>query len=131
MTTSYGSGDVIGDPKGVTRSGTHILMGKQENTLMSNPAYGYSNVPERWAARISDNGELIYQNQDTVADQGLVNVSHGCIDLSAESAQACFESAIHGDPVKVTGTSLQLSADDGDIRDWALSRDQWKALAAT
>ena len=102
----------------------------QESTLMSNPAYGYSNVPERWAVRISDNGEFIHQNQYTVADQGVVNVSHGCINLSAESAQAYFESAIYGDPVQVTGTSVQLSADDGDIYDWALTWDQWKAIAA-
>ena len=128
---SYGSGDDIGDPNRVTRSGTHIVMGKEENTLMSNPAYGYSNVPEKWAVRISDNGEFIHQNQYTVADQGVVNVSHGCINLSAESAQAYFESAIYGDPVQVTGTSVPLSADDGDIYDWALSWDQWKALAGT
>jgi len=128
---SYGSGDDIGDPNRVTRSGTHIVMGKEENTLMSNPAYGYSNVPEKWAVRISDNGEFIHQNQYTVADQGVVNVSHGCVNLSAESAQAYFESAIYGDPVQVTGTSVPLSADDGDIYDWALSWDQWKALAGT
>jgi len=128
---SYGSGDDIGDPNRVTRSGTHIVMGKEENTLMSNPAYGYSNVPERWAVRISDNGEFIHQNQYTVADQGVVNVSHGCVNLSAESAQAYFESAIYGDPVQVTGTSVPLSADDGDIYDWALSWEEWKALAVT
>ena len=128
---SYGSGDDIGDPNRVTRSGTHIVMGKEENTLMSNPAYGYSNVPEKWAVRISNNGEFIHQNQYTVADQGVVNVSHGCINLSAESAQAYFESAIYGDPVEVTGTSVPLSADDGDIYDWALSWEQWKALAVT
>jgi len=128
---SYGSGDDIGDPNRVTRSGTHIVMGKEENTLMSNPAYGYSNVPEKWAVRISDNGEFIHQNQYTVADQGVVNVSHGCINLSAESAQAYFDSAIYGDPVQVTGTSVQLSAADGDIYDWALTWDQWKAIAVT
>jgi len=128
---SYGSGDVIGDPNRVTRSGTHIVMGKDENTLMSNPAYGYSNVPEKWAVRISDNGEFIHQNQNTVADQGVVNVSHGCINLSAESAQAYFASAIYGDPVEVTGSSVPLSAADGDIYDWALSWDQWKALAVS
>ena len=128
---SYGSGDDIGDSNRVTRSGTHIVMGKEENTLMSNPAYGYSNVPEKWAVRISDNGEFIHQNQYTVADQGVVNVSHGCINLSAESAQAYFESALYGDPVQVTGTSVQLSAADGDIYDWALTWEQWKALAVT
>ena len=124
---SYGSGDDIGDPNRVTRSGTHIVMDRQETTTMSNPAYGYSNVPEKWAVRISDNGEFIHQNQYTVADQGVVNVSHGCINLSAQSAQAYFESAIYGDPVQVTSTSVPLSAADGDIYDWALTWDQWKA----
>ena len=52
-------------------------------------------------------------------------------DLSAESAQAYFESAIYGDPVQVTGTSVPLSADDGDIYDRALSWEEWKAIAVT
>jgi lipoprotein-anchoring transpeptidase ErfK/SrfK len=126
---SYGSGDDIGDPNRVTRSGTHIVMGKEENTLMSNPAYGYSNVPEKWAVRISDNGEFIHQNQYTVADQGVVNVSHGCVNLSAADAQAYFQTAIYGDPVVVTGTSVQLSPADGDIYDWAIPWSEWVTLA--
>ena len=44
--------------------------------------------------RISDNGEFIHQNQNTVADQGVDNVSHGCINLSAQNAQAYYQSAI-------------------------------------
>ena len=91
---SFGSGDDIGDPNRVTRSGIHVVIDKQETTKMSNPAYGYTNVTEHWAVRISDNGEFIHQNQGTVDDQGVVNVSHGCINLSAESAQAYFESAL-------------------------------------
>ena len=117
-----------GDPARIDDKGAAV---PSCNAVMSNPAYGYSNVPERWAVRISDNGEFIDQNQDTVADQGVVNVSHGCINLSAESAQAYFESAIYGDPVQVTGTSVQLSAADGDIYDWAMSWEEWKALAVT
>ena len=38
--------------------------------------------------------------------------------------------AFGGDPVEVTGTSVQLSAADGDIYDWALTWDEWKAIAA-
>ena len=45
-TTRPRRGDDIGDPNRVTRSGIRIVMGKEENTLMSNPADGYSNVPE-------------------------------------------------------------------------------------
>jgi lipoprotein-anchoring transpeptidase ErfK/SrfK len=127
---SYGSGDVIGDPNRVTRSGVHVVMDKQETTKMSNPAYGYTNITEHWAVRISDNGEFIHQNQGTVGDQGVDNVSHGCINLSAASAEAYFNTAIYGDPVEVTGTSVPLSKADGDIYDWAYSWDEWKALSA-
>jgi lipoprotein-anchoring transpeptidase ErfK/SrfK len=124
---SYGSGDDIGDPNRVTRSGIHIVIDKRETTKMSNPAYGYTNIIEHWAVRISDNGEFIHQNQGTVDDQGVVNVSHGCINLSAENAEEYFNSAIYGDPVEVTGTSVPLSADDGDIYDWAIPYDEWAA----
>ncbi len=125
---SYGSGDDIGDPNRVTRSGVHVVMDKQEVTKMSNPAYGYTNITEYWAVRISNNGEFIHQNQGTVDDQGVVNVSHGCINLSAESAEAYFKSAIYGDPVEVTGTSVELSEADGDYYDWAIPWSQWKTM---
>ena len=127
---SYGSGDEIGDPNRVTRSGVHVVMDKKETTTMSNPAYGYTNITEHWAVRISNNGEFIHQNQGTVSDQGVDNVSHGCINLSAESAEAYFNSAIYGDPVEVTGTSVPLSASDGDIYDWAISWAEWKSMSA-
>jgi lipoprotein-anchoring transpeptidase ErfK/SrfK len=126
---SYGSGDVIGDPNRVTRSGIHIVMDKKETTTMSNPAYGYTDVTEHWAVRISDNGEFIHQNQDTVAAQGVDNVSHGCVNLSPQDAQAYFQTAIYGDPVEVTGTSVQLSPADGDIYDWAIPWTEWTTLA--
>jgi lipoprotein-anchoring transpeptidase ErfK/SrfK len=126
---SYGSGDEIGDPNRVTRSGVHVVTEMLETTKMSNPAYGYSNLTEHWAVRISNNGEFIHQNQGTVGDQGVDNVSHGCINLSAESAEAYFTSAMYDDPVEVTGTSVPLSAADGDIYDWAYSWEEWLALS--
>ena len=126
---SYGSGDIIDDPNRVTRSGIHIVMDKKETTTMSNPAYGYTDVTEHWAVRISDNGEFIHQNQETVGAQGVDNVSHGCVNLSAADAQAYFQTAIYGDPVVVTGTSVQLSPADGDIYDWAIPWSEWVTLA--
>ena len=59
--------------------------------------------------------------------QGNSNVTHGCVNLSLTDAQEYFHSAIWGDPVEVTGTSMTLGPDDGDICIWALSWDQWKA----
>ena len=34
------------------------------------------------------------------------------------------------DPVEVTGTSVPLSAADGDIYDWAYTWDEWLAKSA-
>ncbi len=131
---SYGMGDDPNSRYGlksqfVTRSGTHIVMDKQETVSMTNPGY-YTNSIEHWAVRISDNGEFIHENPKTVDEQGRINVSHGCINLSAASAEAYFKSAIYGDPVEISGTSVQLSAADGDIYDWALTWPQWQALSA-
>ena len=127
---SFGSGDDIGDPNRVTRSGIHVVISKSETTKMSNPAYGYTNIIEHWAVRISDNGEFIHQNQGTVDDQGNTNVSHGCINLSAENAEEYFNSAIYGDPVEVTGSSVPLSSDDGDLYDWTVPWDQWLTMSS-
>ena len=45
-------------------------------------------------------------------------------------AQQYFNSAIYGDPVEVTGTSIELSYADGDLWDWAVSWDDWVAMSA-
>jgi hypothetical protein len=80
--------------------------------------------------RISNNGEFIHANPASGGAQGNSTVTHGCVNLSLDDAQAYYESAIWGDPVEVTGTDVPLSADDGDIYDWALSWDEWTARAA-
>ena len=38
--------------------------------------------------------------------------------------------AIYGDPVEVTGTSIELSYADGDIWDWAVAWDEWVSMSA-
>jgi lipoprotein-anchoring transpeptidase ErfK/SrfK len=124
---SYGKGDT---PDKITRSGIHVVNDLFPTKLMSNPKYGYTNVLERWAVRISNNGEFIHANPKTVSDQGNTNVSHGCVNLSLADAEAYFKSALMGDPVEVTGTSIQLGASDGDIFDWTYSWDQWQNMAA-
>ena len=127
---SYGSGDDIGDPNRVTRSGIHVVNEMLPVHKMSNPQYGYTNVTEYWDVRISNNGEFIHQNQGTVDAQGNTNVSHGCINLSAENAETYFKSALVGDPVEVTGSSVKLGPEDGDIFDWTIPWSQWRSLSA-
>ena len=124
---SYGEADL---PRNITRSGIHVVTEKYEDFYMSNPAGGYTNAHERFAVRISNNGEFIHANPASSGAQGNTNVTNGCINLSTGDAQQYFNSAIYGDPVEVTGTSIELSYADGDLWDWAVSWDEWVAMSA-
>jgi lipoprotein-anchoring transpeptidase ErfK/SrfK len=124
---SYGEGDL---DRNVTRSGVHVVTEKYEDFYMTNPAAGYANVRERFAVRISNNGEFIHCNPNSIGAQGNTNVTNGCINLNLENAQEYFNSAIYGDPVEVTGTRIQLSYADGDLWDWAVSWDEWVSMSA-
>jgi lipoprotein-anchoring transpeptidase ErfK/SrfK len=124
---SYGEGDL---PRNVTRSGVHVVTEKYEDFYMSNPAAGYTNAHERFAVRISNNGEFIHANPSTTGVQGSSNVTNGCINLSLDNAQQYFNTAIYGDPVEVSGTSIQLSYADGDIWDWAVDWPTWQSMSA-
>lgn len=124
---SYGRGT---DYNTTTRSGIHVINDFFTLKLMSNPRYGYRNYPAKWAVRISDNGEFIHANDGTVGEQGSTNVSHGCVNLSTANAKEFYDSSLYGDPVVITGTTVQLSPSDGDIFDWAIPWSEWVTLSA-
>ncbi len=124
---SYGLGS---DPNRNTRNGVHIVMEKYRVKYMSNPAYGYVDVPENWAVRISNNGEFIHENPYTVDIQGSANVTHGCVNLSEESAHAYYDSVLYGDPVEVTNSPIELSSADGDNYDWTVPWSKWQSMSA-
>ena len=123
---SYG---LASDPDRNTRSGVHVVTEKFTDKRMVSQQFGYD-VMEKWAVRMSNNGEFIHANPDTTGQQGSSNVTHGCINLSVDNAKAYYDSAIYGDPVEVTGTPVDLAARDGDIWDWTLTWNQWTALSA-
>jgi hypothetical protein len=80
--------------------------------------------------RISNNGEFIHANPASSDAQGSAEVTHGCVNLSVDDATASDDTVLYGDPVEVTGTTVPLSARDGDIWDWTLSWEQWQVLPA-
>jgi lipoprotein-anchoring transpeptidase ErfK/SrfK len=124
---SYGEAD---QARNVTRNGIHVVSEKYSDFYMSNPAAGYSNIHERWAVRISNNGEFIHANPASSGAQGNTNVTNGCINLSTSDAEQYYSSAIYGDPVEVTGSSIELSYSDGDIWDWAVDWNTWVSMSA-
>jgi lipoprotein-anchoring transpeptidase ErfK/SrfK len=123
---SYG---LESDPARNTRSGIHVVTEKFTDKRMVSEKYGYDLI-EKWAVRISNNGEFLHANPASAGAQGSSNVSHGCINLSVENAKAYYDTAMYGDPVEVTGTGVQLSPADGDIADWTYSWEAWKGLSA-
>jgi lipoprotein-anchoring transpeptidase ErfK/SrfK len=123
---SYG---LDSDPDRNTRSGIHVVSEKFTDKRMVSERYGYDLI-EKWAVRISNNGEFIHANPASSSAQGSSNVSHGCVNLSTADAKAYYDTAMYGDPVEVTGTQVPMSARDGDIWDWTLTWEQWKELSA-
>ena len=119
-----------GDPNSATPNGTFIVMEKKPVTFMTNQEAGYFNVPENWAARLSNHGEFIHENKANSANIGERNTSHGCINLNVGDAKAYFDSAMLGDPVEVTGSSANLPP-KFDVYDWQIPWDQWTAKSAT
>jgi lipoprotein-anchoring transpeptidase ErfK/SrfK len=117
------------DPGRNTPNGTYIVMQKNPVEIMDNPRYGYHDVRKTWAARFSNHGEFIHENQENAAALGKVNNSHGCINLSAADAKAYYDSALLGDPVEVTGSASSMEP-RYDVYDWILTWDQWKAKSA-
>ena len=134
---SFGGGDTTGgatsdNSETVTRTGVHVVLEKEPNpyVMHGTAPFNYTST-EYWAVRISDNGEFIHQNQNTVAQQGHNNVSHGCINLSAANAQSYYGTALIGDPVEVTNTSVTLGPTDGDLFDWTIPWAEWQSLSAS
>ncbi|MFC7341568.1 L,D-transpeptidase [Saccharopolyspora griseoalba] len=123
---SYGKED---DPGRNTPNGTYMIMAKHPVEIMDNPEYHYRNVRKTWAARFSNHGEFIHENQDNAAALGAVNNTHGCINLSAADAKAYFDSALIGDPVEITGSAASMPP-RFDVYDWLLTWDQWQGKSA-
>ena len=76
------------------------------------------------AVRLSNSGIFAHSAPWSVADQGVRNVSHGCINLPPDDAQWFYDTFGYGDIVTVTGTSTQLAPDDG-YGDWNIPWEKW------
>jgi lipoprotein-anchoring transpeptidase ErfK/SrfK len=118
----------LGKPKTPSSSGTMVIMEKQAKTVFDtmdapDPENRYR-LDIEYAQRLTWGGEYIHAAPWSVADQGVRNVSHGCINLSQENARWLFSQTKVGDPVTITGTEVKLSAGNGWTA-WNLSWDEF------
>jgi len=81
------------------------------------------------AVRLTDSGIYVHSAPWSVSDQGVRNVSHGCINVSPANAEWFFADAIPGDIVEVVNTGATVPSWDGTT-DWNTPWDQWLAGSA-
>jgi lipoprotein-anchoring transpeptidase ErfK/SrfK len=109
-----------------TMDGVHIVLDRESIVHMVSSTVG---IPVKspngydewvyWDVHISDSGEYVHSAPWSVADQGFVNVSHGCVNVSPEHAEEFFYFSRVGDIVDVIdGTRPPLQGDEGVI-DWS------------
>src|SRR5262245_32159345 len=107
----------LGKPATPSSSGTMVVMDRQEQTVFDttndpNPENRYR-VDIDFAQRLTWDGEFIHSAPWSEGDQGIRNVSHGCVNLSAANARWLFNRTKVGDPVTVTGTERRLEPGNG------------------
>ncbi|HEV7973638.1 L,D-transpeptidase [Amycolatopsis sp.] len=120
-----------------THLGAHVISDKHENYTMDSCTYGvcqgqpgYYKSNEKWSQRISNDGEFVHENPNSVGAQGSSNVSHGCINLNSANAQWFYQNLGLGDVVEVTNSGgPQLPVWDL-YGDWTQSWTQWQAGSA-
>lgn len=123
----------LGKPSTPSSYGTMVVMSKEEQTVFDTfdelgPEDGYR-LDISYAMRLTWGGEYIHAAPWSVGDQGVRNVSHGCVNLSWDNAQWLFGKALIGDPVTVRGTERPLTHGNGWTA-WDLSWDEFVAGSA-
>ena len=109
-----------------TMNGTHIVLDRSSVVHMVSSTVGIPvnspngyNETVYWDVHISDSGEYVHSAPWSVADQGSINVSHGCINLSPANAQQFFGFSRVGDVVNVVGGPRPPVPTDGGVEDWS------------
>ncbi len=126
----------MGRPEFATRNGTFLVLEKFRKRIMDSatvnlppgtPAY---RTAVEHAVRISYSGTFTHGAPWSVKDQGVRNVSHGCINLSPADAAWYFDQARRGDVVKVVGSSREPLSYDAGSMDWNMPFAEWRTGSA-
>jgi lipoprotein-anchoring transpeptidase ErfK/SrfK len=106
----------LGKPKTPSSSGHMVIMEKNEDTIFDTTRTdgpdGYR-VHIQYAQRLTWGGEYLHAASWSVKDQGVRNVSHGCVNVAPDQALWLFQQTMVGDAVIVRGTERVLQAGNG------------------
>jgi lipoprotein-anchoring transpeptidase ErfK/SrfK len=109
-----------------TSAGTLVVMDKKAAMTFDSGTFGVpSTAPGGyksrvfWDVRFTWGGEFFHSAPWSVGQQGRVNVSHGCVNLSPTNAKWFFDLAKKGDAVEITRSGRNVKPGDG-WTDWTV-----------
>jgi lipoprotein-anchoring transpeptidase ErfK/SrfK len=118
----------LGKPEWQSSSGVMIVMEKLAKTIFDTT--NDPNARERYrteveyAQRLTYSGEHLHAAPWSVQQQGVTNVSHGCVNMSTADAAWLFEQTRQGDIVITSNTGQPLKYGDGWTH-WSKSFEEY------
>jgi len=105
----------LGKPSSPSSSGNLVIFEKHEKELFSSATFGTPvNSPDgystnvEWVMKLTQGGEYIHAAPWSINDQGVRNVSHGCVNIPTDVAQWLFGVAPRVTPVVVKNTEVHV-----------------------
>jgi len=121
-----------GRDKYPTKGGVHLVLEKTRLKIMDSATVGiprddpdgyYEKVPN--SVRISYSGEFVHSAGWSVRDQGVRNVSHGCVNVAPADAAWFFDLVKRGDVVNVINAKADPLLHDPGMSDWNIPFGDW------
>lgn len=121
-----------GRPQYPTKGGVHLVLEKVRLEIMDSstvgiprdaPAGYYEEVPN--SVRISYGGAFVHSASWSVRDQGIRNVSHGCVNISPADAAWFFDVVKRGDVVNIVHATAKPRLADPGTSDWNIPFSEW------
>jgi lipoprotein-anchoring transpeptidase ErfK/SrfK len=119
----------MGRPEFATRNGTHLVLEKYPSKVLDSATVGLPGEYQTkvdWAVRLTYSGTFTHSAPWSVQDQGVRNVSHGCVNLSPADAKWFYDQTRRGDVVQVVGSTVGPKLSDPGAMDWNVPFEEWK-----
>lgn len=134
------NGTLVGDwPVSTGEAGLDTPDGRYVSFAMANPVdmnsasygvmpgdAGYYNLWVYDAVQFTFSGDYVHSAPWSVGEQGIVNVSHGCVNVAPANAAWYYDHSVLGDPIIVTGSPVAGTWGDG----WTIWFLSWPKLLA-
>jgi lipoprotein-anchoring transpeptidase ErfK/SrfK len=121
-----------GRDKYPTKGGVHLVLEKVKVEVMDSATVGIPrNSPDGYfekvpnSVRISYGGAFVHSASWSVRDQGVRNVSHGCVNISPADAAWFFDLVKRGDIVDIRNAKAPPLLSDPGMSDWNIPYSQW------